>query len=148
MRSLVPFVVAAVLLFAAATGDAALPGLTSWWPGDGNGTDVTSGHNAHLDGTVGFTTAVVNQGFVLDGSDDLVRVDDDPDLHPDAGSFTALAWEKTSGPMAPGGGVIIRHYECAGECSFPTRDGDWDLRVSKDGLDEGFIRENGADGDT
>src|SRR5690349_19466004 len=109
MRSLVPFVVAAVLLFAAATGDASLPGLTSWWPGDGNGTDVTSGHNATLDGTVGFTTAVVGQGFLLDGTDDLVRIPDDPDLHPGTGSFTALGWAKTTGPLPINGGVIIRH---------------------------------------
>jgi hypothetical protein len=146
MRALAASVVAAVLLLlAAATGDATPPaGLTSWWPGDGNGGDVVGAHDATLDGSVGFTAAVVGQGFVLDAVDDLVRVDDDPDLHPGTGSFTADAWARTTGPLASNGGVIIRHYECSGQCSPGTRDGDWDLRISHDGLDEGFIRDNTA----
>jgi hypothetical protein len=145
MRVLAASLVAAVLLLAAGTGGATPPaGLTSLWPGDGNGDDVVGAHNAILDGSVGFTAAVVGQGFALDAVDDLVRVDDDPDLHPGTGSFTADAWARTTGPLASNGGVIIRHYECSGQCSPGTRDGDWDLRISHDGLDEGFIRDNAA----
>jgi len=145
MRRLAGCVVVAVLLATAASGTASPPpGLTSWWPAEGNGTDVVGSHDATLDGTVGFATAVVGQGFAFDAVEDLVRVDDNPDLHPGTGSFTADAWVKTTGPMPVGGGVVIRHYECSGECSPGTRDGDWDVRISADGHDEGFIRDNAA----
>jgi hypothetical protein len=137
-------VVFAVLLCVGTAGGSAPPGITSWWPGEGDGTDVVSAHNAALDGTVGFATAVVGQGFVFDGVEDLVRIPDDPDLHPGTGSFTAIGWAKLTGPLPSGGGVIIRHYECSGECAPGTRDGDWDLRISPDGHDEGFIRDNAA----
>ena len=146
MRGLAGCILVTVLLLVGTAGGSTPPpaGITSWWPGEGDGTDVVSAHNATLDGTVGFTAAVVGQGFVLDAPEDLVRVDDNADLHPGTGSFTADAWVKTAGPLPSGGGVVIRHYECSGECSPGTRDGDWDLRVSPDGHDEGFIRDNAA----
>src|SRR5262249_35667496 len=139
--------VGAVLLFAAGTGAAPPAGVTSWWPGEGNGDDTVGSHDAHLDGGVGFTTAVIGQGFVFDSADDLVRIDDDPDLHPGTASFTADAGAKTTGPLRAHGALIIRHYECSGQCDSGTRDGDWDLNVSRDGLDEGYIRDNAAGDD-
>ena len=141
MRALVPFVVAAVLLFAAATGDASLPGLTSWWPGDGNGTDVTGGHNATSTARSGSPTARGRPGFRPRRRDDLVRVDDNADLHPDAGSFTALAWDQDERPHGPRRRRDHPTLRMCRLCSFPTRDGDWDLRVFNHGLDEGFIRD-------
>jgi hypothetical protein len=144
MRALVPFVVAAVLLLAAPTGDATPPpGLTSWWPGDGNGTDVVSGHDATLDGGVGFVPAVLGQGFVFDSVDDLVRVPDDPDLHPGAGSFTIDAWIKTTNGAT---GIIARHYECSNLCPPGQRDGDWQLQLFQHTA-YGFIRDNDAGDD-
>jgi concanavalin A-like lectin/glucanase superfamily protein/Big-like domain-containing protein len=129
MRQLAVVLVAAVLpLAAAATGNAAPPpGVTSWWPAEGNGTDVVSGHDATLDGTVGFATAVVGQGFVFDGVDDLVRVGDNADFIPGTDSFTVDAWVKTTnGTQAQ----VIRHYECAGFCTDAQSSSDWDLEVA------------------
>ena len=145
MRALGPYVVAAVLLFAAGTGDAAPPpGLTSWWPGDGNGDDTISAHNANLDGGVGFTTAVLGQGFVFDSLDDLVRVDDNADFSPGTDSFTVDAWIKTTNGADA---QIIRHYECAGYCSESESASNWDLRLISHHA-WGFIRDadkGGAD---
>lgn len=144
MRALAPLVVAAVLLFAAGTGDAAPAGLTSWWPADGTGDDTVSGHNAHLDGGAGFTTGVLGQGFVFDSLDDLVRVDDDADFSPGTDSFTVDAWVRTTNGT---GAQIIRHYECAGYCSDAESSSNWDLRIV-DHHAWGFIRDadkGGAD---
>jgi hypothetical protein len=126
MRALVPFVAAAVLLFAAGTGDAAPAGLTSWWPGDGNGDDTVSGHDATLDGGAGFTTGVLGQGFVFDSVDDLVRVDGNADFVPGTNSFSIDAWVKTSDET---NGTIVREYECASSCSDAQSSSVWDIRV-------------------
>jgi hypothetical protein len=144
MRALVPFVAAAVLLFAAGTGDAASVGLTSWWPADGNGSDPIGGHDAHLDGGVGFTTGVLGQGFVFDSLDDLVRVDDNADFTPGTDSFTVDAWIKTTNGT---NAQVIRHYECAGYCSDAESSSNWDVRLLNHHA-WGFIRDadkGGAD---
>jgi hypothetical protein len=148
MRTLVPFVAVAALLFAAGTGDAtpraSLPaGVTSWWPGEGDGTDVTSGHDAVLDGTVGFAPAMVGQGFVFDDLQDIVRVPDNADLHPGTGSFTIDAWIKTTNGADA---LIARHYECSNVCAPGTRDGDWQLQLFNHAA-YGFIRDNAAGDD-
>jgi hypothetical protein len=144
MRALATSVVAAVLLLTAVAGGSPPPGITSSWPGENNGDDVVGGHNATLDGTVGFTTAVVGQGFVFDGVDDLVRVDDNADFIPGTDSFTVDAWVKTTnGAHAQ----VIRHYECAGFCTDAQSSSDWDLEVSNHHA-FGYIRDadkGGAD---
>ena len=137
MRALVPFVAAAVLLFAAGTGDAASVGLTSWWPADGNGDDTVGGHDAHLDGGAGFTTGVLGQAFAFDSTDDLVRVDDSADFTPGTDSFTVHAWIKTTNGA---NAEIIRHYECAGFCTDADSSSNWDLRVLNHHA-WGFIRD-------
>jgi hypothetical protein len=150
MRVFAASLVAAVLLFAAATGDATPPccapvpaGLTSWWPANDNGTDVVSGHNATLDGGAGYADAKAGRGWVFDSVDDLVRVDDHPDLLAGTSSFTVDAWVRTT----TNGGQIIRHYECAGFCPTGAANGDWDLRVLNHHA-WGFIRDDDGGGDS
>ncbi|HET8537128.1 MAG TPA: LamG-like jellyroll fold domain-containing protein [Solirubrobacteraceae bacterium] len=137
MRRLAGCVVFAVLLFVGAAGGSPPPGITSWWPGEGDGTDVVSAHNGTLDGTVGFTTAVVGQGFVFDGVEDLVRVDDNADFTPGTDSFTVDAWVKTTNGTDA---LIIRHYECAGFCTDADSSSNWDLRLVNHHA-WGFIRD-------
>ena len=127
MRRLAGCAVFAVLLLVGTAGGSPPPGITSWWPGEDNGTDVVSAHNATLDGSVGFATAVVGKGFVFDSFEDLVRVDDNADFIPGTDSFTVDAWVKTTnGAHAQ----VIRHYECAGFCTDAQSSSDWDLEVT------------------
>src|SRR5207248_1831917 len=51
--------------------------------------------------------------FSFDGVNDYVRVLDNPNLYPGAGSFSVDVWIKTP-PGHPGD--IIVHYECGGSC--------------------------------
>jgi Ca2+-binding RTX toxin-like protein len=60
---------------------AAPPGLTHWWPGDGNTDDIENGNHGTLQNGAGFAAGEVAQGFSLDGVDDYVSI-------PDAASFT------------------------------------------------------------
>ena len=148
MRVFAASVVAAVLLFAAAAGDATPPccapvpaGLTSWWPANDTGTDRVSGHDATLNGGVGYADAKVGRGWVFDSVDDLVIVADHPDLLAGTSSFTVDAWIKTT----TDGGQVVRHYECAGFCPNGTANGDWDLRVLNHHA-WGYIRDDDGGG--
>jgi hypothetical protein len=136
MRLLAASVVAAVLLLPAVTGGATPPccahvplGLVSWWPGNGDATDVVGGHNGTLEGTVSFAAAEVGQGFSFDNVDDIVAVPDDPTYSPGTDSFSIDAWVKSSGPEGAGGQQIVRHYECANFCPTDQANSDWDLRL-------------------
>ncbi|MGV1080923.1 MAG: LamG-like jellyroll fold domain-containing protein, partial [Candidatus Nanopelagicales bacterium] len=45
-------------------------GIASWWPGDGNATDIASGRNGTPVGGLGFGSGEVAQAFSFDGIDD------------------------------------------------------------------------------
>ncbi|MFZ5876513.1 MAG: kelch repeat-containing protein [Nitrospirota bacterium] len=66
-------------------------GLVGWWPGDGNGNDLAGGHNGTLAHGAGFEPGVSEQAFSFDGVDDLVRVDDAPNLDL-TGPLSIEAW--------------------------------------------------------
>jgi hypothetical protein len=57
-------------------------GLVGWWPGDGNANDVVAGNNGQLAGDATFASAVVAQGFKLDGFGDYVQIPDAAALKP------------------------------------------------------------------
>ena len=57
--------------------------MTGWWPGDGNTDDIIGDRHADLRNGATFTTVTtgqVDRGFLLDGIDDFVEVEDDPEL--------------------------------------------------------------------
>src|SRR5438309_1339001 len=58
----------------AATCVAVPAGLVSWWRGEGNGNDSAGTNNGILLGGVTFTTGMVGQGFLLNGSGAYIRV--------------------------------------------------------------------------
>jgi hypothetical protein len=103
------------------------PGLVSWWPGDGNASDIVAGnHGAPQNGTT-FVSGKVGQAFSFDGLNDYVSIPDNPTLTPPSNSVTLDAWIKpntVSGPRA-----IVTKYS-------PPLDVSWDLIV----LDGGRIR--------
>ncbi len=70
-------------------------GLVSWWPGDGNATDIQSGNSGTLQNGATFATGLVGQAFSFDGVNDFVSVPDSPVLSPHAGTngeMTVEAW--------------------------------------------------------
>jgi hypothetical protein len=50
-------------------------GLTSWWTGDGTGSDIMGINDGALQGGMGFIPGKVDRAFALDGSDDYLVVD-------------------------------------------------------------------------
>jgi hypothetical protein len=142
-------VVVAVLLLVGVAGGSTPPccapmppGLVSWWPANGDGTDMVGAHNATLDGGAGFAAGEVGQGFAFDSVDDLVRASDNADFIPGTDSFTVDAWIRTT---TGANEVVIRHYECAGFCPTNQANGDWDLRVLNH-VAFGFIRDDSGAG--
>ena len=67
------------------------PGLTNFWPGDGNANDVAGGVAGTLQNGATFAPGEVGQAFSLDGVDDYVSVPDAPSLNP-TNAITVEAW--------------------------------------------------------
>ena len=86
------------------------PGLVSWWPGDGNASDIVDGNTPNQTlGAPQFVTAKVGQGFQFDGDDGYVAPDN-PNLNFGAtGSFTIDAWFRVDGvnPVGFGQNTLI-----------------------------------------
>jgi hypothetical protein len=55
-------------------------GLISWWPADGDATDLVGANDGTLVGGAGFAAGHVDDAFLFDGVDDLVSVPDSPTL--------------------------------------------------------------------
>ena len=66
-------------------------GMVSWWPGDGNASDILDGNHGILTGD--FSAGMVGQGFSLDGTGDFVLVADNPNLNI-TGDMTVDLWAK------------------------------------------------------
>jgi len=87
--------------------------LVAWWPGDGNGLDVTGNHSGKVWSGVTFPGGVAGQAFGFDGTSGYVAVPDAPALSPHVG---------TNGEMSVEAWVWISQY--------PERDSitGWDYR--------------------
>jgi hypothetical protein len=72
------------------TTNCAPPGIISWWPGEGNPSDVIDGNSGTMYG-VTFTNGVVGQTFKLNGSTGHIRIADRPNLRFTNG-LTVEAW--------------------------------------------------------
>jgi hypothetical protein len=69
-------------------------GLVSWWPGDGDASDIQDGNDGTLVNGTTFTAGKVGQAFSFDGVDDFVQVSDSPSF--DFTDWTVDAWIKTT----------------------------------------------------
>jgi hypothetical protein len=67
-------------------------GLVSWWPGDGNTSDIAGTNVSLLQGNATFGPAAVGQGFALDGIGDAASVGNPGSLQ--LQDFTINAWLK------------------------------------------------------
>ena len=69
-------------------------GMVSWWPGDGNASDIMDGNHGILSGDATFTTGgKVGQAFSFDGTGDFVVVPDSPSLNI-TGDVTVDLWAR------------------------------------------------------
>jgi hypothetical protein len=83
-------------------------GLVSWWPGDGNTTDIADGNNGSLQDTATFTSGTSGQAFNFDGAEGAVVIGNPANLM--LQTFSIEAWIKrassTQASAGPGGGCI------------------------------------------
>lgn len=67
-------------------------GLVGWWSGDGNANDALGTSNGTLMGNTAYAPGVVGQGFLFDGSGDVVNVGNSAGLQ--LQNFSIEAWVK------------------------------------------------------
>ncbi|MBI1928691.1 hypothetical protein HYR99_31160 [Candidatus Poribacteria bacterium] len=51
-----------------------VPGLVSWWPGDGNANDIVNGNHGTLQNGATFAAGKIGQAFSFDGVDDVIAI--------------------------------------------------------------------------
>src|SRR5207244_4055270 len=71
-------------------------GLVSWWPGNGNGTDVVGGNNATVMNGISFTSGEVGQAFGFNGIDSQISFGNTIGNF-GTNDFTIDFWIKTTG---------------------------------------------------
>src|SRR5882672_4692466 len=87
-----------------------LPGLISWWPGEGNTLDRGGANNGTIIGGAGFVPGLVGQAFSLNGAGQAVDVGNPANLQ--VQDLTIEAWIKRGDPSIAshdpyGAGVIF-----------------------------------------
>jgi hypothetical protein len=67
-------------------------GLSGWWPGDGNASDLIFGRDGTFQGDATTGSGLVDLAFKLDGDGDFIEVPDDQGLNFGPGDFTTDLW--------------------------------------------------------
>jgi hypothetical protein len=67
-------------------------GMISWWPGDGNASDIVDGNNGTIVGPVGFAPGKVGLAFSFNGTTGAIDAGNAADLQVSAGDFSIEAW--------------------------------------------------------
>lgn len=79
-------------------------GMISWWQAEGNADDTQGGNNGTLQQGAGFATGLVGQAFVLDGTDDRVKINSSG-IFKGQNEATIDAWVMPAGPHSDEGNV-------------------------------------------
>ncbi len=86
-------------------------GLVSWWPGNGNASDLAGGNNGTLQGGVSYVIGEVGQAFSFNGSGEGVVVGNPANLR--LQTFTIDAWiqrsSTTKASLSSGGGLFFSY---------------------------------------
>jgi hypothetical protein len=92
-------------------------GIVSWWPGEGDPTDIVGSNNGVLMNAPGFGPAEVGQGFTFNGNGSFVQIADSPSLS-FSSDLSIELWFKDGG-LAPGqyGGLIAKRLPF-GACNY------------------------------
>ena len=112
-----------------------LPGLESWWTGDGHARDSLGRHPGGARETA-FAPGVDAYAFSLDGSRSFVSIAHRPTLNFGAADFTVGFWMRTSAVGARA--VLNKRAACA------TGSGFWDIRLTLDGRMEAELTGDGS----
>jgi hypothetical protein len=111
---------------ATAAGNAVLPGIVSWWPGEGNADDVIDGNNGALQLGATFAPGKVGQAFSLDGVDDYIHVPDNPNLAFGSNQdFSISAWVNLQIPIPGADDEIVAK---------------WNVENTRNGTTQNFYR--------
>src|SRR5205085_562953 len=81
------------------------PNMVSWWPGDGNATDIQGGNNGTLQNGATFAPGMVGQAFSFDGVNDFVNAPSTASLNLTT-AVTVDAWVNATTPAATSNQVI------------------------------------------
>ena len=81
--------------------------LVSWWPADGDASDIVMSNNGFLKNGAAFAAGMVRSAFNFDGVDDYVAVSDDPSLNP-IHAITVDAWINRSSLDNDYGPVVVK----------------------------------------
>ncbi len=100
-------------------------GLVSWWPGDGDTSDIQDGNDGTLVNGATFAPGLVGQAFSFDGVDDRMTVPDASNLDI-TGAVTLDAWIKPNGLNCPNNFCAI-----IAKADFPPRN--YGMWVGNDG---------------
>jgi len=76
-------------------------GLVSWWPGDGDATDIADSNDGTLQGNATFAPGLVGQAFSFGGGYDHVRIGNPTNLNSLSSGITLGAWVNPSVAPAP-----------------------------------------------
>ncbi len=90
------------------SGIATPAGMVSWWPGDGNASDIMDGNHGALTGDATFAPGMVGQSFSFDGEEDVVEIADSSGLVPGPAGLTIEAWVNPN----TGDKIFSDHFGC------------------------------------
>ena len=114
-------------------------GMVSWWPGDGNASDIVDGNHGILSGDTTFTGGIVGQAFSFDGTGDFVLVADNPNLNI-TGDVTVDLWAKRNGTGT--GNLVSKGAGAIGGVDVPSA---YEIRFNADNRVRAlFERANGS----
>lgn len=114
------------------------PGLAGRWRGEMNTTDDTAAHNGTpIGNNLGYAPGQHGLAFLLDGSTNVVSINDADTLWP-AASFSLEAWVKTTSS-----GNVLSKYQCGGKCPSSSN-AYWALSVSAAGAASFSLRTDAA----
>lgn len=116
--------------------------LAGRWRGDGNTNDDSgNAYNGAAVGTLSYTTGKHGMAFLLDGSTNLVSINDGDALWP-AASLSVEAWVKTT--SSTNTAELVMKYQCAGSCPTNNSFALYALRVGSGGHPIWDIRADGS----
>jgi hypothetical protein len=97
-------------------------GLVSWYPGDGDTTDIADENNGTLQGGATFAPGMVGQAFSLDGIDDSVEVPHNTNLNLQQ-ALTIEAWIMKQGDCTNNCLIVMKQNDTTTPCCDSFRYG-------------------------
>ena len=89
------------------------PNMVSWWPGDGDASDIQGNNDGAPQMGVSFASGKVGQGFSFNGSaQSFVSLPNSADMLPSSGHFTIAAWIKPNASSNAWDTILAKRDSC------------------------------------